>query len=92
MSCRVQVILSEQERESFRRLARQEGLSLSAWLRKAGVERAGALAAPKRIRTQEDLTELFGQCDEREHGREPDWEEHLEVIRRSRLEGTAGGR
>jgi len=42
---RVQVLLEKQEREQFRREAEREGLSLSAWLRRAGQDRLGTLAA-----------------------------------------------
>ena len=88
MSTRVQVILSEQDRERFRRLAKQEGLSLSGWLKRAGLERAAALTAPERLRSTHDLRDFFARCDERESGREPDWEEHLAVIKRSRSRGS----
>ncbi len=30
---------------------------------------------------------FFAACDQRERGREPEWDEHLGVIRRSRTEG-----
>ena len=42
---RVQVLLEEQERGQFRREAEREGLSLSAWLRRAGQDRLGTLDA-----------------------------------------------
>jgi hypothetical protein len=92
MAVRVQVVLSEQERERFRRLARLEGMSMSAWLKKAGLERAKALVLSEPLRTREELSEFFSRCDQREQGREPDWEEHLEVLRRSRVSGLDGGR
>ncbi len=36
---RIQVLLDEAEREEFRRQAEREGVSLSAWLRRAARER-----------------------------------------------------
>ena len=87
---RIQVLLSPAEKEAFRRLAKSEGLSLSAWLRRAGAERLEAATSRKRMRTADDLRTFFEECDEREAGHEPDWQEHLDVIRRSRLAGESG--
>lgn len=39
--------------------------------------------------TQDDLEDFFASCDAREEGTEPDWEEHLQVIERSRRSGLA---
>jgi len=86
---RVQVLMTPEEREAFRRVARDEGLSLSGWLRKAGLERLASAGALQRIEEPEQLDEFFRHCDERESGREPDWEEHLQVIRRSRQSGQS---
>jgi len=89
MTTRVQVILDEAERESFRQRARAEGLSLSAWLRKAGRDRLSARSATA-LGGVRALREFFASCDVREKGREPDWREHLEVIEASRKRGSAG--
>jgi hypothetical protein len=86
MSVRIQVVVDPREREAFRSQAAAEGRSLSEWLRVAGRQRL-ADAARSELRTAEDLERFFAACDEREDGREPDWDEHLEVIRRSRTEG-----
>jgi len=86
---RVQVLMTPEEREAFRRMARGEGLSLSAWLRKAGLERLAAAGACERIEEPEQLDGFFRRCDARESGREPDWEDHLEVIRRSGRSGQS---
>jgi hypothetical protein len=86
---RVQVLMTPEEREAFRRVARAEGLSLSGWLRKAGLERLAAAGARERIEEPEQLDEFFSRCDARESGREPDWEEHLKIIRRSREAGQS---
>ena len=82
---RVQVVISEEERERFRGQARREGLSLSAWLRAAARERLAKACERPGIQTTEALDAFFQQCDEREKaGSEPDWEEHLKVITSSR--------
>lgn len=87
MSVRVQVILEEAERDELKRLARAEGLSLSAWLREAGRARAEAARDRQRFSSTAALERFFAACDQREPGREPDWEEHLRVIDRSRSQG-----
>lgn len=87
MSTRVQVILEAQERELFRWHAQKEGRSLSAWMRRAAQERVTA-QKPKRITTVDQLREFFADCDNLANsGREPDWDEHLEVLQKSRKRG-----
>ena len=88
MSVRVQVILDEAERDELKRLAREEGLSLSAWLREAGRARAEAARSRRRFLSKRELDQFFGDCDAREQGCEPDWEEHRRIIGRSRTEGV----
>lgn len=88
MAVRIQVIVDEAEREAFRAQATAEGASLSEWLRDAGRERL-ARRQPSQLRNEEALRAFFSACDERESGREPDWDEHLRVIERSRGEGRA---
>lgn len=39
--------------------------------------------------TQDGLEDFFASCDTQEEGAEPDWEEHLQVIERSRQSGLA---
>jgi len=87
---RIQVLLTPEEKAGFRRMAEREGLSLSAWLRQAGRERLEAARRSGRFRTREGLQAFFVACDEH-HGsdREPDWEEHLETMRRSRKAGES---
>jgi hypothetical protein len=86
---RVQVLLEEAEREQFRREAEREGLSLSAWLRRAGQERLRSRQG-RRLSTVRELREFFREVDAREKGREPDWPEHLAVMERSRASGASG--
>jgi hypothetical protein len=87
LATRIQVVLGQEERERFRRQAELEGKSLSSWLREAGRERLDSRRA-RRISSAQ-LSSFFRECDARERGREPDWEEHREVIERSRRGGQS---
>ena len=89
MAERIHIVLPSAEKERFRRLAEREGKSLSEWLRDVARERADALSATVRIDTREQLDRFFAACDEHEHGREPDWEDHLKVILGSIGEGAS---
>ena len=86
---RIQVLISPEEREAFRRMALSEGLSLSAWLRQAGLERLAAAQAQGRIESAKQLDEFFKVCDAGLTGREPDLEEQLKVIAKSRYIGQS---
>ena len=88
MATRIQVIVEETEREAFRSVAEQEGMSLSAWLRQAGKDRLAAKTHHKTIRTTKDLRRFFKVCDSQGSGREPDWVEHKKVIARSQASGA----
>ncbi len=85
----MQVLLEEAQREQFRRQAEREGVSLSAWLRRAGQERLRSRQS-RRLSTVRALREFFREVDAREKGREPDWDEHLAVMARSRASGGSG--
>lgn len=88
MAIRVQVVLDERERAAFRRQARLEGLSLSAWLREAGRERLSEQEGMPRFADRESLAAFFERCDRHAgEGKEPDWAEHRQVIDASRGEG-----
>jgi hypothetical protein len=84
---RIQVVLTEEEREVFRRRAKAEGLSLSGWLREAGRDRVRA-AGSGRFESPAQLRAFFEGTGDGP-GREPDWEEHRKVIERSRSGGRA---
>jgi hypothetical protein len=88
MSSRVQVILSNEEKARLQREARRQGMSLSAWLRRAALERLAA-GDQGGLTTRADIQRFFEACDLRELGQEPDWEEHLQVIGRSRGQGAS---
>ncbi len=89
MSVRIQVLLDKAEADEIRHLARSEGVSVSAWFREAGRERARAAREKARFATPDSLQAFFAACDERRGGDEPepDWEEHLRVIESSRSHG-----
>jgi hypothetical protein len=89
MAPRVQVVIDRLERERFRSKAAEQGLSLSAWLREAGRQRAEAQESNRRM-TPAALRAFFKKCDVRERDREPDWEEHRALIDRSKARGQSG--
>jgi hypothetical protein len=88
MSSRVQVILTEEEKARFASEARRRGMSLSAWLRAAALERL-TQSESEVPRDASALRAFFEACDRREEGREPDWEQHLAVIEGSRARGAS---
>ena len=88
MSTRVQVVMDEIEREAFRQAAAREGLSLSDWLRRAGRNRLELATRPK-LSSVEDLRAFFNECDQREQGVEPDWQQHRAVIEESKARGRS---
>jgi hypothetical protein len=87
---RVEVLLDENEEQKFQRYAKRQGLSLSAWLREAGNALLTAQANGSMAANTLDLRAFFAACDAREKGREPDWEEHLAILERSKRGGLAG--
>ncbi len=88
MSKRVQVVVSEADLERFRREAERRGQSLSSWMRDAAMERA-AEEPVDRFESAEDVKAFFEACDNnREEGREPDWEQHRMVLEDSIRQGT----
>lgn len=88
MAVRVQVLLDERERAEFRRQARLEGQSLSAWLRDAGRARLRERERLPKFSDSDALGAFFERCDAHAgSGAEPDWAEHRRVIDASRGEG-----
>jgi hypothetical protein len=87
MSKRVQVVLEEEEREKFRRMAESEGMSLSAWLREAAKEKLASSKRRRVLKTAEELERFLDMCRQSEEGVEPDWEQHKKVIERSTRSG-----
>lgn len=88
---RIHLIVSEPNRTRYAAAARREGLTLSAWLRAAAADRLDRRAGTDPFRTEEDVRRFFADRDaETGCGAEPDWEQHLAVMRASRGRGTAG--
>jgi len=80
MSVRVQVILDEEEVSRFKSQAMKESKSLSAWLRDAGKKMIEINRQQRRLTDPDSLNRFFRECDERENGVEPDWEDHKRLI------------
>ena len=80
MSVRVQVILDEEEVARFKSQAQKESKSLSAWLRDAGRKMLETNRQWQSLMDPKSLRRFFDSCNEREEGREPEWEEHKRVI------------
>jgi hypothetical protein len=89
MSTRIHLVLGEEEKALLEQAARREGMTLSAWLRKAAAEKMEK-SAPPALSSAEELRAFFARCDQKEKGREPDWEAHRKVIETSRGEGAPG--
>ena len=87
---RVQLVMSDDDRERFVDQARQEGMSLSAWLRAAARERLEKRQSVKQFESPEDVEEFFRSCAALDGPEvEPDWGEHLRVMDESRSRGVA---
>ena len=86
MNTRIHLVINERERDAFRARATAEGLSLSEWLREAARERLER-DRPMEIKTVADLDRFFAERADAEAGTEPDWDQHLEVMDRSRRDG-----
>lgn len=90
MTVRVQVLLSPEERERFRAVAEAEGMSLSAWLRQAGLTRLAGDGDRRRFGSVKELRGFFAECDAGEEGREPDWAEVKKMIEAGTRSGGSG--
>ena len=88
---RVQVEMSEEDRERFAMQAEREGKTLDAWLISAARQRIvhpENAQQPGKIQSPEELEAFWQWCDSLNNGeREPDWEEHLKNIDESRRQG-----
>ncbi len=80
MSVRVQVILDEEEATRFKSQAMRESKSLSAWLRDAGKKMMEINNQRQPLTNLDCLKKFFQQCNEREQGVEPDWEDNKRLI------------
>ena len=87
---RVQLVMSDDDRERFVHQARREGVSLSAWLRAAARECLEARDHARLFESPEDVMEFFRSCATLEGPEtELDWSNHLRVINESRGRGVA---
>jgi len=85
---RVNLVISDDDRDRFMYQARREGMTLSAWLRRAARDRIEKARQAEPFESPEDVEEFFRVSDKAAGpGSEPDWKEHLEVIDRSRRYG-----
>lgn len=85
MSTRVQVILDNEHKVLIEHQARREGLSLSAWIRRAALAQ---LEAQRRARRVDDLESFFAEINSRpDEALEPDWE----VVKAQLAEDKAAG-
>jgi hypothetical protein len=89
MTARVQVLLDPAEKVLLERGAKQVGRSLSAFMREAALARLAELEGRKPF-TKSELKEFFKRCSKLETGREPDWDEHLQVIEAATRRGGSG--
>ena len=82
---RVQLVIPDEDRDRFVRQARREGMTLSEWLRVAALQRLEDHQRSHPFESPADLEEFFRTCNELEDPeREPDWQDHLTVIDKSR--------
>jgi hypothetical protein len=87
MSDRIHIVLDAAEKERFRARAREEGKTLSAWLRDVARQALLRGQGGSEIRTVEELQAFFARCDARETSPEPDWQSHRRQIDESRRHG-----
>ena len=87
MSARIHIVVEPAEKEWFRARARQEGMTLSEWLRDVARQALVRGEGGTEIRTVGQLREFFDRCDQRETGVEPDWSVHRREIEESQQDG-----
>ena len=86
---RVQLVMPDADRDRFVHQARQEGMSLSAWLRAAARERLETRQRVKPFQSPDDVKAFFKSCAALGGPEtEPDWSEHLRVMNESRAAGV----
>ncbi len=87
MATRIHLVLAEEEKARLEGAARREGMTLSAWIREAAREKLMD-SGPSSLASASELTSFFADCDQREMGRESDWDAHREVIEASKRAGA----
>jgi hypothetical protein len=88
MSARIHIVVEAEEKERFRARARQEGSTLSEWLRDVARQALMRGEGGPEVRTVEELQEFFRRSDAREQGEEPDWAAHRQQIDESKRDGN----
>ncbi len=87
---RIQLVLSDEDRDRFVHQARREGKTLSEWLRTAARRRLEEQQRSHPFESPADLEAFFRACDALDGpAREPEWDEHLAVIEESRRRGIS---
>ena len=88
---RIQLTVPDAERDRYAPQAHKEGLTLSAWLRKAAEERLDKQQkTASRSSSVAKLRELWAWSDQLPGPDvEPDWEEHLKAINDAKGSGAA---
>ena len=82
---RVQLVMTDEDRDRFAHQARSEGMNLSAWLRTAARERLDRQSKSECFESPAELEAFFRACDALEGpAAEPDWDEHLLTVDESR--------
>ena len=84
---RIHIVLPEDDKARYAAQAAREGKSLGAWLREAAEAKLQNARPRVPLSTLEELRAFFAECNARETGREPDWDEYRRIIERSRTEG-----
>lgn len=85
---RVQLVIPDEDRDRFMHEARREGMSFSAWLRAAAREHLERKQQTRVFESEAEVEAFWRKCDQLQGpGREPDWEEVLEIINTSRSKG-----
>ena len=84
---RIHILIPEPDKARYAAQAGKEGKSLGAWLREAAEDKLARARPDVGLETVDELRQFFAACDAREAGLEPDWDEHLRVIERSRTDG-----
>ena len=83
---RIQITIPDDERDRFADQAKRKGLTLSAWLRAAAHAHVASRQQLRPFETPEELEAFFRESNAAAGpGREPDWDEHLAVMRESQL-------
>ncbi len=88
---RIQMVLSDGDRERYMYHAKREEKSLSAWLREAAQEKIDKHTKDDQrpFASAEEVRAFFRECDAMNEGYGPElnWEEYKKIIEDSKIEG-----